>query len=213
MAHDFAGWLIGYLGFIALLTFHEFGHAWVALRCGDDTAKQQGRVSLNPIVHIDLIGTVVMPLVGFLLSGSGLASFVIGWAKPVPVNILNLRQPRLDDTLIALAGPMMNLLLAALLVGVVKLGVVADIPILVKMCHMMALQSLLLCFFNLLPFPPLDGSHVVKNLVGMSYETYWKLCQYGFIIVIVAWQIPAIPGLVYRMTDGTFNIFADLARL
>lgn len=211
----FVDFLIFYLGFVVLLTFHEFAHAWVALKCGDDTAQSQGRVSLNPIVHLDMIGTVVMPLVGFVLAatGSGLAGFVIGWAKPVPVNIHNLRQPRLDDTLIAIAGPMMNLLLAAVLVGLIKLGVVADLPILAKMCHGLAVQSLLLCFFNLLPFPPLDGSHVVKNLVGMSYETYWKLCQYGFIIVIVAWQIPAVPNLVYRMTKGTFAIFAGLAGL
>src|SRR5437588_3749933 len=85
--------LIMYLGLLVLLTFHEFGHAWMAWKCGDDTARLQGRVSLNPLVHIDPIGTVVMPLLMIFLStsGSGLGNFLIGWAKPVPVNPNNLR--------------------------------------------------------------------------------------------------------------------------
>src|SRR6266404_9210364 len=85
--------LIMYLGLIVLLTFHEFGHAWMAMRCGDDTARLQGRVSLNPLVHIDPIGTVFLPLLIIFLSmsGSGVGRFLIGWAKPVPVNLYNLR--------------------------------------------------------------------------------------------------------------------------
>src|SRR5260370_20231188 len=98
--------LLVYLGLIVLRTFHEFGHAWMALKCGDDTAKQQGRVSLNPLDHIDPIGTVLMPLAMIFLtaSGSGLSRFMIGWAKPVPVNPHNLRNPRVDDILVTLAG-------------------------------------------------------------------------------------------------------------
>ena len=99
--------LIGYLCLIILLTFHEFAHAWVAWKCGDDTARLQGRVSLNPIVHMELIGTVVLPLV-IIFFGAPL----IGWGKPVPVNINNLYHRRRDDTLVAMAGPLMNLLLA-----------------------------------------------------------------------------------------------------
>src|ERR1043166_8394370 len=99
--------LIQYLVLIVLLTFHEFGHAWMAWKCGDDTAKLQGRVSVNPIVHMELIGTVVLPLTAMFLgaAGSGLASFIIGWGKPVPVNLANLRNPRVDDVWVALAGP------------------------------------------------------------------------------------------------------------
>src|SRR5438876_4647195 len=102
--------LIQYLGLIVLLTFHEFGHAWTAWKCGDDTARLQGRVSLNPIVHMELLGTVILPLLGIFLSAadSKLAGFIIGWGRPVPVNINNLRRRRLDDTLVALAGPAMN---------------------------------------------------------------------------------------------------------
>src|SRR5204862_823859 len=94
--------LLLFLGFIVLSTFHEFGHAWMAWKCGDDTARSQGRVSLNPIAHIDLLGTVVLPLLMILLPGAG--RFLIGWAKPVPVNPSNLKNPKMDDILVTLAG-------------------------------------------------------------------------------------------------------------
>jgi len=119
--------LISYLGFIILCTFHEFGHAWMAWKCGDDTAYLQGRVSLNPAVHIDVMGTVILPLLGLFLSlhGSSAAQFIIGWAKPVPVNPYNLRNRRGDDILVTLAGPWMNLLIAVILMGLCKLGMMA----------------------------------------------------------------------------------------
>jgi len=90
--------LLLYLSLVILLTFHEFGHAWMAWKCGDETARSQGRVSLNPLVHIDLIGTVFFPLLAIFLnaSGSGLSRFIIGWAKPVPVNFFRLRNPKRD---------------------------------------------------------------------------------------------------------------------
>ena len=103
--------LISYVTLVILLTFHEFGHAWMASKCGDDTAKSEGRVSLNPLVHIDPIGTVLLPLMMIFLP-SGIGSFLLGWAKPVPVNLANLRNPKVDDILITMAGPWMNLLLA-----------------------------------------------------------------------------------------------------
>ena len=96
--------LIQYLILVGLLTFHEFGHAWTAMKCGDDTARLQGRVSLNPLVHIDPIGTVVMPLLMIFLP-FGIGQFLLGWAKPVPVNLTNLRKRNRDDILITLAGP------------------------------------------------------------------------------------------------------------
>src|SRR6266849_10692132 len=139
--------LLWYLGLVVLLTFHEFGHAWMALICGDDTARLQGRVSLNPLVHIDPIGTVVMPLLIIFLSmsGSGLSRFLIGWAKPVPVNPYNLRNPRVDDILVTLAGPWMNLLLAIVILGLGRLGMIANSESIVTICLMMAKISLLLC--------------------------------------------------------------------
>src|SRR6266436_9504197 len=167
--------LLWYLGLVVLLTFHEFGHAWMAWKCGDDTARLQGRVSLNPMVHIDLIGTVVMPLLMIFLSlsGSGLSGFLVGWAKPVPVNPANLRNPRMDDILVTMAGPWMNLLLAIVLMGMARVGLIANYQGMVQVCLQMAHLSLLLCFFNLLPIPPLDGAQVVRSLIGMTYEAYY----------------------------------------
>jgi Zn-dependent protease len=196
--------LIMYLGLVVLLTFHEFGHAWMASKCGDDTARLQGRCSLNPLVHIDLIGTVVMPLLMIYLSmsGSGAARFLIGWAKPVPVNPFNLRNPRLDDILVTMAGPWMNLLLAVVLMGLARVGVLAGSPSMTGLCVETARLSLLLCFFNLIPIPPLDGSHVVRSLIGMSYETYWQIARFGFIAVILVLQVPGV-GKTLRLVTNT----------
>ena len=202
--------LIQYAGLLVLLTFHEFGHAWMAWKCGDDTAKSQGRCSLNPIVHIDPIGTVVIPLLMFFLSASGSSAggFLVGWAKPVPVNVNNLKNPRWDDTLIALAGPWMNLILAVGLVALTSVSTRINSPTMFEICRVYANLSLMLCFFNLIPVPPLDGSHVARNLIGMSYETYWKLARFGFIFVIVVLQIPAVTNLLHSVTDGSYRIMA-----
>ena len=120
---DIADGLIQYLMLVALLTFHEFGHAWTAWKCGDDTARLQGRVSLNPLVHIDPIGTVLFPLLMIFLP-TGASRFMIGWAKPVPVNPYNLRNKNFDDILVTMAGPGMNLILAVLLVAAARAGLV-----------------------------------------------------------------------------------------
>jgi Zn-dependent protease len=196
--------LISYLGLIVLLTFHEFGHAWTAEKCGDDTARLQGRVSLNPIVHIDPIGTVLLPLMMIFLS-PGISRFMIGWAKPVPVNPHNLRNPRVDDILVSMAGPAMNLILAVVLVGLARIGLIGHWEQLTGLCVQMAALSLLLCFFNLIPIPPLDGSHVLRNLAGMSWEAYAKFAQFGFIAVIVVLQIPQVRDSLNNVTFGTLT--------
>jgi Zn-dependent protease len=206
--------LLLYLGLVVLLTFHEFGHAWMAWKCGDDTARSQGRVSLNPLVHIDLIGTVLLPLLMIFLSasGSGLSRFLVGWAKPVPVNLQNLRNPRMDDILITLAGPWMNLLLAVVIMGLARLGANFHSTGMVQVCLQVAHLSLLLCFLNLLPIPPLDGSRVARVLVGMSYEAYFQIARYGFIILIIVLQIPVIQTTLQSLTNQSQSIIADWFR-
>ena len=201
--------LIQYLGLVVLLTFHEFGHAWMAWKCGDDTARLQGRVSLNPLVHIDPIGTVVMPLLMIFLSGSGFSRFLIGWAKPVPVNLDNLRNPKTDDILVTLAGPWMNLLLAIIIMGLGRLCLLFHADNAAGLCSTMAHLSLLLFFFNLLPIPPLDGSRVARVLTGMSYETYFQIARYGFIMIIVVWQIPVVRNVISSLTDGSLVVIAN----
>ena len=198
--------LILYLGLLVLLTFHEFGHAWMAWKFGDDTAHSQGRVSLNPLVHIDPIGTVVLPLLMIFMAPAG---FFIGWAKPVPVNPDNLRNPRSDDIMITLAGPWMNLLLAIAIMGLARVGHAVHAGGLVEVCLNLAHLSLLLCFFNLLPIPPLDGSHVVRSLIGMSYETYHQIARYGIFILILVLQIPLVQRTLDTVTTNSWLTIAD----
>lgn len=201
-----------YLCFIPVLTFHEFAHAWVASKCGDDTARSLGRVTLNPVKHMELIGTVVLPLAALFLQiqGSALGGFIIGWGKPVPVNINNLRSPTRDDTLIALAGPASNILLAFILMGIARVGQIAQMASVIELAFLLVQINLILAFFNLLPIPPLDGSHVLKNAIGMSYETYYRLAQYGFIAVILVINIPGVRLVLAQLTSGTALLMARM---
>lgn len=214
--------LLFYLCFIPVLTFHEFAHAWTSWKCGDDTAKNLGRVSLNPIVHMELIGTVALPLLAIYLSlaGSGLAGFIIGWGKPVPVDLTNLRKPRRDDTLIALAGPVMNLILAVVCMGFVKIGLMMKIggsaesgQMLIDVGRVLVQVNLLLAFFNLLPIPPLDGSHVLWNLCRFSWESYLRITQYGFLLVLVAINLPGVRQFVGTMVRSGYNILLEIYRI
>ncbi len=200
--------LIQYLMLVALLTFHEYGHAWTAWKCGDDTARLQGRVSLNPVVHIDPIGTVFLPLLMIFMPGAG--RFLIGWAKPVPVNLYNLNQPKRDDILVTMAGPAMNLILAVGLVAAAKATLLFHSPQAADYFMQAAGLSLILCFFNLIPVPPLDGSHVLRVATGMSHETYANFARYGFIIIIVLINIPPVRQLLGAVTYGTLDILARI---
>jgi Zn-dependent protease len=206
-SQELADGVIFYLGLVTLLTFHEFGHAWMAWKCGDDTARLQGRVSLNPLVHIDPIGTVVIPLLMIFLSPS-VGRFLVGWAKPVPVNPSNLRNRRVDDILVTLAGPWMNLMLAVALVALARVGLMAHSANMVDICLRMAQLSMLLFFFNLLPIPPLDGSQVARVLLNISYETYHQVARFGFLILIVVIQIPFIRQTLGEVTEKSLNIIA-----
>lgn len=194
--------LIFYIGLVTLLTFHEFAHAWVAWMCGDDTAQSRGRLSLNPVVHIDPIGTVLFPL---LMIFSPIGGFLIGWAKPVPINLANLRHPVRDDVLIAMAGPAMNLVLAVVLVGLARIAYAFHSDATAIQILNFASLSLLLCFFNLIPIPPLDGSHVLRNFIGMSWETYWNLCRFGIIGVWLVLRIPYVREFLGVCMDGTMQ--------
>jgi len=201
--------LIQYVTLVVMLTFHEFGHAWMASKCGDDTAKDEGRVSLNPLVHIDPIGTVLMPLLMIFLP-SGIGSFLLGWAKPVPVNPNNLRNPKVDDILITLAGPWMNLILAVVFVGGMKIGIMTGAGGMVEFCFGAAFLNLALFFFNLLPIPPLDGSRIMRVVVGMSHETFSQFAQYGLMILIVVINFTPVPRFLGMLTGSTLRLISGL---
>jgi Zn-dependent protease len=196
--------LIFYLGLVVLLTFHEFAHAWTAWKCGDDTARLQGRLSLNPIVHIDPIGTVLLPLI-MIFASPTVGRFLVGWAKPVPFNPGNLSNRWRDEMLIAMAGPAMNVILAVALVAFARIAVMFGSDAATDLFLQMAGLSLLLCFFNLIPIPPLDGSHVLRNLTGMTYETYFQLSRFGFIAIILVLNIPGIRQVLSFVTYGTLS--------
>ena len=189
---------------VVLLSFHEYAHAWMAHKCGDDTARMMGRMTINPIVHIDPIGTVFLPLMMLSLNPGFL---LFGWAKPVPVNPANLTNRKRDDILISMAGPAMNVILAIVLLAVLR--VASEMPegisgsAVVAQLDRIAEISMFLCLFNLIPVPPLDGSHVMRHVVGMSEETYRNIARFGFIIVLV---VINIPGVIYYIAviNGIF---------
>jgi len=164
------------------LSVHEAAHAWTADRLGDPTARLLGRISLNPIVHIDWIGTVLFPLIAML---SGFPLF--GWAKPVPVSWQNLRSPRRDFAVIAAAGPASNLLLATLVAGVLMLvgGRSALSSARVEMLLVDAVVlNVLLAVFNLVPVPPLDGGNVASGFLPLpAARAFDQLRPYGFLIL------------------------------
>ncbi len=166
------------------LTIHEAAHAWTADKLGDPTARMLGRVSLNPLVHIDWIGTVLLPL---LAAFSGLP--LIGWAKPVPVNTARLRHPRRDFMIVAAAGPISNMLQACAAAIVLRLIFTEGQPgeaatVLISLLTNAIVINLLLAFFNLIPVPPLDGGNVMLGLLPRRLAVgYSQINQYGFIIL------------------------------
>jgi Zn-dependent protease len=161
------------------LTVHEAAHAWSADRLGDPTARLLGRLSLNPIVHIDLIGTVILPIVAVI---SNLP--IIGWAKPVPVNVSRLGSPRRDFMLVAAAGPASNLLLALLGAIAVRAAVGPDALSGSHPLVQVVLINVFLALFNLVPVPPLDGGNVLAGLLPpAAADVFVRLRPYGFLVV------------------------------
>ncbi len=177
---------------------HEVSHGWMAEKFGDDTARLMGRITFNPIPHIDLFGTIILPVLA-LLTGAP----VFGWAKPVPVNGYRLRNPDRDMIWVALAGPGSNLLLAVLCGGAMwVLRTYAFLPESVaisatELLRLIMVVNVILPVFNLFPIPPLDGSRVLAGLLPskLAYE-YSKLEQYGFFIVIILLTTGILPRLM-----------------
>ncbi len=173
---------------VLAVVLHEVAHGWVADRLGDDTARWMGRLTLNPLKHVDPIGTVVIPI-ALIVMGS---PFLFGYAKPVPVDFRKLRRPKQDMVWVALAGPMTNILLAIASAALLWLAVhlpesavwVAE-P-LALMCQASILINLVLCIFNLIPLPPLDGGRVAVGLLpGRAAYQLSRLEPFGFLIIVL----------------------------
>lgn len=180
------------------LVVHESAHAFVAYLLGDRTAREQGRISLNPLNHIDPFGTVALPLLMLLAGGP-----VFAFAKPVPVYLGNLRHPKRDEVLVSLAGPASNLLLAVLAALIMRGVGTADATAgmgevapghLVYFLYIAIFMNLSLCFFNLIPLPPLDGSSIlVPFLRGRALEQYYKVQRYSMpILLTVLYLLPMV---------------------
>lgn len=182
---------------VGSLSVHEAAHAWAADRLGDPTARALGRLSLNPAVHVDPIGTVVFPLLAALTNLP-----LIGWARPVPVDVRYLRAPRRDFALIAAAGPLSNLLLAGLGAGVILalggLGPVLDAGLRGETLVQWVVLNVLLALFNMIPVPPLDGGNVLLGLLPPgAADALERIRPYGF-LVIYALMLSGLLSAVLR---------------
>ncbi len=170
------------------ITAHEVAHGWVAKKYGDNTASALGRLTLNPIKHIDLLGTIIIPGL-LLISGTG---FIFGWAKPVPVDPRNFKNPRQDMAVVALAGPVSNLLMAIGWALIARLGVTigtqaeaVSLPLIYTGIAGISI-NLVLAMINLLPIPPLDGSRILSGILPNYWAwQYNRLERFGFIILLV----------------------------
>ncbi|MDB4026920.1 site-2 protease family protein [Candidatus Thioglobus sp.] len=178
---DFQTLLIYIIPLLFAITLHEAAHGWVASKLGDHTARMMGRVTLNPVKHIDLVGTIAIPLL-LLISSSG---FIFGWAKPVPINFNALRSGKSGMIWVALAGPGANLFMAVCWLLIMILAININIPVLIEMGRIGIMVNCVLAVFNLLPIPPLDGSRVISALLPnrLAYQ-YNQLEQYGLFILL-----------------------------
>ncbi len=187
--------------FLLSAILHEYGHAWMALRLGDDTAERAGRLTLNPLAHLDMFGSLLLPGM-LILTGSPV---VFGYAKPVPINLNNLRGGLISQAKVSLAGPAANFLLAlaaALSVRYLAGGLVSDWG---QLLAAVVLINLVLMVFNLLPIPPLDGSKVLATFLPTAWRrSYLATERWGFFIllaIMLAW-----PQLLYYPVSWLLNI-------
>jgi len=207
--------IISLLVVLFAITVHEASHGWAALKMGDPTAYQLGRITLNPIRHIDPIGTILLPLMLIIM---GAPPF--GWAKPVPVNPLNLKNPRKDNLIISIAGPTSNISVAVIAFIVLKIlmnlnpsllyssggGVSNLLSPLITIVYYTIVINVILAVFNLIPIPPLDGSGVVMGLISEeAAQKYEQIRPYGFfilILLIMTGFIGRILGVVLRIVNS-----------
>ncbi|MGE3475926.1 MAG: site-2 protease family protein [Rhodospirillaceae bacterium] len=208
---------------ILAITLHEAAHGYAALWRGDPTAKEAGRLSLNPIRHIDMMGTILLP--GFLIASG--APFLFGWAKPVPVSFGRLKNPRRDMVTVAIAGPGMNLFLAIVSAFAIHLALLAPEPSqtwLVEMLRRSVVFNVILGLFNMIPLPPMDGGRVAVGLLPLpAARALARLENYGMflilgVVVILPWlgsyigaDLNILAWTLLPLTDAVVNWIAVVA--
>lgn len=213
---DFISKLIIYMiVWLFAVSAHEAAHAWMSLKFGDDTAEKLGRVTLNPLPHIDPIGTLLLPIVGFVVGyAGGMAGLpLIMWGKPTPVNPLRWRNKDLANVMVSLAGIGVNLIIAITVSIIIKVSIAYGIftgeniktgitaPIFLLLYSTVFL-NVSLAVFNLLPFPPLDGSKALQSFLPDSFDPFFEMLEtYGFLILLVLLQLGIIGFLVRPLND------------
>jgi Zn-dependent protease len=185
--------LIIFILVVASVAFHEWGHAIAADLLGDDTPRGDGRVTLNPLSHLDIVGTVVIPLLNIFVFGGSLP--FIAWGKPVITNPSNLRNRWRDDIVISLAGPAANLLLALAAITLGSFVVVAQ-PRFGELVKGLVVMNVGLAIFNMLPIPPLDGASILRRLVGMSEETYFSISRWSGLVMLIVINLSVTQQLI-----------------
>jgi len=193
------------------VTVHEAAHGYMAYLLGDKTASVLGRLTLNPIKHIDILGTIVLPIALLVLN----TGVILGWAKPVPVNFHNFNKPRRDMALVALAGPFSNFAMAIIWAAIAKMGavlLVLNIPGALAICSMGdagIMINLMLMVLNLLPIPPLDGSHIVAGLLPrVAAINYERIAPFGFIIILVLLYLGVISMIMLPVIQFFYGLIS-----
>ncbi len=199
------------------ISAHEAAHAWMSDKFGDDTARLLGRVTLNPVVHTDPIGTLLIPIVNFIISFSGSGLFLIGWGKPTPVNPLRWRNKDLANVMVSIAGILANLLIATIAFIIIKVLISAGYfhtlspgglqePVALFL-NLMLTMNISLAVFNLLPFPPLDGSKVLETFLPASMQPILEtLEQYGFLILMVLMYLGVFGAIITPILDVVYSL-------
>ena len=186
------------------LVLHEIAHGYVAYRCGDMTAYHQGRLTLNPLAHLDPVGSLMILFIGF------------GWAKPVPVNMLNLKNPDKDMVKVAMAGPATNFLLSILCLFIWKLMLVMSMDIspgIITFFSIFMYINLALCIFNLLPIPPLDGSRLLSYEVQYKFQRYGPIFLFGLIILGNVSNLNIIGSIMDFLINPFIDVFEAFLKL
>ncbi|MBR4903129.1 MAG: site-2 protease family protein [Selenomonadaceae bacterium] len=206
MFDDFGGFLMnliaGLPGIVIAMVIHEYSHARVAYALGDYTPRLQGRLTLNPAAHVDPIGLLMLFIVHF------------GWAKPVQINPMNFSNPRRDDILVSLAGPASNLIVSFVALIVLVLLAKMDFPLsegLLVVFNLIIVYNINFAIFNMLPIPPLDGSHILRNL--LPYELarrYEQLERYSFIFLLIIIATPILSYVFVPLQRFIFGIFKSI---